>query len=608
MISTSTSIPDLEFVKKIQPKLSEFRRAYSSPDFSKKVLEKWTPRARIKIDLSAIKNALVSVGEVEGEILDLDRKRFLRKARDERWKVERDEEGKDWEPIRILKTGFRELELKNPSSEVFGTFKGADFMEKVKLSLKSISWDSQESKVNICDRFVHSLCSKRREHSVSQSVSGEDGSILDHEKNDDLDLRISSVLQSTGHNYDGGLWPDSTKNHSGDGKRHVAIVTTASLPWMTGTAVNPLFRAAFMARSEKQNVTLLVPWLCKSDQELVYPNSMTFDSPKSRKLTSGAAGGAGGLQVQFQKERRSILPAGDTSQFISSKEADIAILEEPEHLNWYHHGKRWTDKFNYVVGVVHTNYLEYIKREKNGALQAFFVKHINNWVTQVYCHKVLRLSAATQDLPKSVVCNVHGVNPKFLKVGEKVAAERELGSRPSPRGVLSGEDGLGEGDSHEVQSAARKLELNINFLKGRDHADDSLHGYKVFINPSVSDVLCTATAEALAMGKFVICADHPSNNFFKGFPNCLTYRTSEDFRARPLTAEQRYNLSWDAATQRFMEFSELDGVLSGAGERSLGAAMKKSISLPNLTEVTTASSTATTSILPPNVQNPVYGW
>ena len=95
------------------------------------------------------------------------------------------------------------------------------------------------------------------------------------------------------------------------------------------------------------------------------------------------------LFPQFSKERRSIIPAGDTSQFISSKEADIAILEEPEHLNWYHHGKRWTDKFNHVIGVVHTNYLEYIKRVKNGAIQSFFVKHINKWVTRAYCHKVL---------------------------------------------------------------------------------------------------------------------------------------------------------------------------------------------------------------------------
>ncbi|KAK4480914.1 hypothetical protein RD792_011772 [Penstemon davidsonii] len=204
--------------------------------------------------------------------------------------------------------------------------------------------------------------------------------------------------------------------------------------------------------------------------------------------------------------------------------------------------------------------------------------------------------------------------------------------------------GNGE-DAHEVQSTAKRLDLNLNFMKGRDHADDSLQGYKIFINPSVSDVLCTATAEALAMGKFVVCADHPSNDFFREFPNCLTYKTPEDFVAKvkeamtnepqPLTPDQRYSLSWEAATQRFMEYSELDKVLNNSSRSNN---MKKSTSLPNLNEMVdgglafahycltgneflrlcTGAIPGTRDydkehcndlhLLPPQVENPIYGW
>lgn len=645
-------------------------------------------------------------------------------GRGEEWKseVEGDEaaQSSDWEPIRVLKTRLREFEKRSSSAEIFGGLKNSEFVEKLKSSLKAMCKESQESKEvppldvpellayfvrqsgpfldqlgvkkDICDKIVESLCSKRKNQLLRHSSSAGESSVIGNDNiNDELDLRIASVLQSTGHCYEGGFWTDHAKHDPSNGKRHVAIVTTASLPWMTGTAVNPLFRAAYLAQSAKQNVTLLVPWLCRSDQEIVYPNSLTFSSPEEqetyiRNWLEERIGFKADFKIsfypgKFSKERRSIIPAGDTSQFIPSKDADIAILEEPEHLNWYHHGKRWTDKFNHVVGVVHTNYLEYIKREKNGAIQAFLVKHINNWVTRAYCHKVLRLSAATQNLPKSVICNVHGVNPKFLKIGEKVAAERELGQQAFSKGAyflgkmvwakgyrelidllakhkndLDGFklDVYGNGeDAHEVQSTAKRLDLNLNFLRGRDHADDSLHGYKVFINPSISDVLCTATAEALAMGKFVVCAEHPSNEFFRSFPNCLTYTTSEDFIARvkealesepqPLTPEERYNLSWEAATQRFIEYSELNKVLNNTEDgakfsRNNRKIVKKSVSLPSLSQIfdgglafahycltgneflriCTGAIPGTRdydkqhckdlNLLPPQVENPIYGW
>ncbi|GAB2292616.1 Digalactosyldiacylglycerol synthase 1, chloroplastic [Dionaea muscipula] len=693
----SSPATEIDFVKRLRPKLSEFRRAYSSPQFSRKVLEKWYRQAKIRIDLSAIRNAIVEEVDVEERERVRRRRRRRIVLKDFKWDLRGhgDKEkgfSRDWEPVRAIKTGLREFEKafrREPqdSKEV----PPLDVSELLAYWIKQSEplLDHLGVRRDVCNKIVGSFCSKSK---MARSLSTGDCSIIEGDKIiDELDLRIASVVQSTGHHYEGGFWSDSGKCDQSDRKRHVAIVTTASLPWMTGTAVNPLFRAAYLAKSANQNVTLLVPWLCKSDQQLVYPNNLTFESTSEqetyiRNWLEERIGFKANFKIsfypgKFSKERRSIIPTGDTTLFIPSKEADIAILEEPEHLNWYHHGRRWTDKFNHVVGIVHTNYLEYIKREKNGALQAFFVKHINNLVIRAHCDKVLRLSAATQDMPKSTVCNVHGVNPKFLKIGEKMASERALGQQAFSKGAyflgkmvwakgykelidllskhkneLDGFslDVFGNGeDAHEVQSMAKKLNLSVNFEKGRDHTDDSLHGYKVFINPSISDVVCTATAEALAMGKLVVCVDHPSNDFFRSFHNCLTYKTSEDFVAKvkealanepqPLTPEERYQLSWEAATERFLGYSELDNVLkveqgSAASTSSQRKPIMKSISMPSMSEIVDGGLAlvhycctgneilrlATGAIpgtreydkqhcrdlhlLPPQVESPIYGW
>ncbi len=69
-------------------------------------------------------------------------------------------------------------------------------------------------------------------------------------------------------------------------------------------------------------------------------------------------------------------------------QADVAVLEEPEHLTWFHHGTRWTDKFTHVVGIMHTNYLDYARREENGQFKEQFLGALNYAVTRMHCDKV----------------------------------------------------------------------------------------------------------------------------------------------------------------------------------------------------------------------------
>jgi digalactosyldiacylglycerol synthase len=108
----------------------------------------------------------------------------------------------------------------------------------------------------------------------------------------------------------------------------------------------------------------------------------------------------------------------------------------------------------------------------------------------------------------------------------------------------------------------RRKVLPVGFLGRLDHAKVPVT-YKIFVNPSVTEVLCTTTAEALAMGKFVIIPNHASNTFFQQFPNCLQYQTKAEFVTlmqyalahdpEPLSNDLRHTLTWEAATERFLE-------------------------------------------------------
>lgn len=385
--------------------------------------------------------------------------------------------------------------------------------------------------------------------------------------------------------------------------RRIWIITTASLPWMTGTSINPLLRAAYLAKDRPAGkVTLMVPYVPMSEQHLTFGEKglrfPTIDSQREyiknwliedAKMTNAAEK----LDIVFYSatyhdEYHSIFPMGDITALIPDEEADVCVMEEPEHLNWYRapfSEKTWMDKFKHVVGIIHTNYLVYTRGYKGGMYKEPFLKVLNQQMGRAYCHKIIKLSGALQEFApeKEVVANVHGVRNKYLEIGDSQAA-RGFTKGAYFVGKLAWAKGFGEMFSlmryleqrtgrcfdidiygngpheNEIKTTAMKQRIRGTFMGAKDHT--LMTEYSTFVNPSVSEVLCTATVEALAMGKWVVCPKHPSNDFFEQFPNCLTYRNAEEFAANvywalshdplPLTPSLRHELSWEAATERLM--------------------------------------------------------
>ena len=66
--------------------------------------------------------------------------------------------------------------------------------------------------------------------------------------------------------------------------RTIWVITTACLPWMTGTSINPLLRAAYFAKDRPPGkVHLMVPWLNREEQDIAYPPGLRFNTPEEQK-------------------------------------------------------------------------------------------------------------------------------------------------------------------------------------------------------------------------------------------------------------------------------------------------------------------------------------
>lgn len=88
--------------------------------------------------------------------------------------------------------------------------------------------------------------------------------------------------------------------------------------------------------SSKPKVTLMIPWLAKSDQSAVFPHGMTFNTPEEqedyvRKWAEKRTGFESNFKVTFYParyavEKGSILPVGDPTKYISDAEVSSCFV------------------------------------------------------------------------------------------------------------------------------------------------------------------------------------------------------------------------------------------------------------------------------------------
>lgn len=319
-----------------------------------------------------------------------------------------------------------------------GDSSDADNYNKFEDYMGQIQQRTQKAKELFIDKIslVSTALLKSEHDATVENVTEHSNSLLDEvEIGDDNDDEIT--LQS-----------DLTRPN-----RSITIVTTAAIPWFTGTSVNPLLRAAYLNRmvkkinaeageESKQRITLVIPWLEMEEDRLeLYGNKHNFTCPEDQEeyirnwLRNEAdmpdeADSESGIRILFYSSRyhfglKSIFAMGDILSVIS-EDQDICILEEPEHLNWYRSpGDGWTKRFRYVIGIIHTNYLDYASSHYSGLWTAPAIKIMSSAMVRAYCHIVVKLSDTLQTFAeeKERTSNVHGVRLDFLNEGDRRAAE-----------------------------------------------------------------------------------------------------------------------------------------------------------------------------------------
>ncbi|EDP61627.1 hypothetical protein BAL199_08073 [alpha proteobacterium BAL199] len=318
----------------------------------------------------------------------------------------------------------------------------------------------------------------------------------------------------------------------------VAVVTSAALPWRTGPSFFSLWHACGLADLGLR-VAYVIPWLAPASQARAW-GSVRFATPEDQYAwlaTEAERIDCPGRPVYFCYRSwfapviRGIVPLEDV--FGATPPARAYMLNEPEHLCWY----PWTRSrqripADRVAGLVMTNYEYYV-----GQMRVPGARLLSRLVARYHRHLIR--SRTDVVVPLSPAVPLDGANVHEARITGVLTAYTRVPPVGDGGGVYfigktiweKGFDTLieiacrsavpvdvyGTGpDAPAIQVLARERGATVRFHGPTESPWSVLGEYRVFLNPSLSESMCTTTAEALVAGRHVVLPVCPGNRVCPG--------------------------------------------------------------------------------------------
>lgn len=332
----------------------------------------------------------------------------------------------------------------------------------------------------------------------------------------------------------------------------IVVLTTAALPWRTGPSVFSIWHAGGLA-ALGYRVAYGVPWLDAASQKRLWGKEL-FRTPQDQADWLRAEADRLGVPPLpdifffrgiFSRTAFSIFIVEDP--FSAGPPSRTYLIQEPEHFGWIpvvpSKKRVGAEK---ILGIVMTNYGYYIRKPGRPDLAAF--ARLVEWR-----HKKLMRKHADCLVPLSPAIDMGGLED-LVAWQQVTGVFRAFADVPAvtddAKGVyflgrLTWDKGLkdvitlsktldcpidiyGDGpDQKAIQALAEAQAAPVRFLGPSSSPWEVVKDYRVFFNPSLSEVLCTTTAEALVAGRHVVIPDCPANQPFYDLPNVHVYRTPD---------------------------------------------------------------------------------